>query len=102
MRFILAVLAFAGTLLPASATAHEAGEGSWINDGRFHNPPTNEWCCGEGDCFVIIAAFVHRVAGGYSVDAIDYQGNMHPELVPDAEVSPSVDDQFLALSRVFQ
>jgi hypothetical protein len=94
MRLLLAALALAGAVTLAFAHDDGTGEGAWIGNQAERNPISNEWCCGEGDCFVIQKNLVHRMPGGFLVDVMDPAGNLHPEFVPDAEISPSVDTQY--------
>jgi len=67
------------TLFGLSALAHD----SWINRGGFKNT-AGEWCCGEGDCFVVPADNVTATAVGYRLEG--------GEVVPYAETLPSQPD----------
>lgn len=83
MRLLIALAA----LFATSALAHD----SWINQGGFRNA-AGEWCCGEGDCFVVTAVQTvtlptvgYRLPGG--------------EFVPLSEAQPSPDGQFWRCQR---
>jgi len=68
---------------------------SWINKQGLRNP-AGEWCCGEGDCGVMVYGRVGETMAGYSVDATFRIGDgvgsrdreVH-ELVPYTEFVPS-------------
>ena len=51
-------------LFAAGALAHD----SWISRGALKNP-AGEWCCGAGDCGVMVKGGATPVSGGYQVDA---------------------------------
>ena len=72
-------LAFA-CLLPivADTAAHD----SWISRGALRNA-AGEWCCGDGDCFVIPSQSVRLAADGYHLFEV--------ETVPFSETQPSPD-----------
>ena len=96
MRFLLAALALASMV--TLSFAHD----SWISRGALRNP-AGEWCCGEGDCFVIPGRNASAVVGGYRVQ-YDYVGNdaeehHDTEVVPYAEAQPSPDGQFWRCKR---
>jgi hypothetical protein len=75
-------LAFVGT----SAAAHD----SWINRGGFRNT-AGEWCCGEGDCFVVPSEQVSIRASGYTL--------FGRETVPYSEAQPSPDGAYWRCKR---
>lgn len=87
------VLAFA---VPA-AFAHD----SWISRGG-HKNPGGEWCCGAGDCGVMVDGTVSAVAGGYRVNArFLIEGapggpevRQVTEFIPYAEAQPSPDGAY--------
>lgn len=67
------------------ATAHD----SWISKGGHRNA-AGEWCCGEGDCFMVEP--VRVTANGYLILATG-------ELVPEREAQPSPDGKFWRCKR---
>jgi hypothetical protein len=80
-------LAFACFLLVAANTsAHD----SWISRGALRNG-AGEWCCGEGDCFVIPSQHVRLGADGYHL--------FEAETVPFNEAQPSPDGAFWRCKR---
>jgi hypothetical protein len=72
-------------LLAAPVPAHD----SWIS--RQSNPITKEWCCGEGDCFVIPSQNVRLAVDGYHLFEV--------ETVPFSETQPSPDGAFWRCKR---
>lgn len=84
LRFALVL---APVLLATSlALAHE----SWISRGGFKNI-AGEWCCGEGDCFVVLPSDVSMNGVGYEI--------LGHELVPFTETQPSPDGAFWRCKR---
>ena len=83
-KAILTALALAGAM--SLAHAHD----SWISRGGHRNA-LGEWCCGEGDCFVIPGDRVSVTARGYLLD--------RAELVPFAEAQPSPDGAYWRCQR---
>jgi hypothetical protein len=81
------LLVFVPVLVASSAPAHD----SWINRGGFKSPVSNEWCCGEGDCFVVPKNNVSMRRDGYSLNGA--------EIVPFAEALPSPDGAFWRCKR---
>lgn len=79
MRFLVAL---ALALAPGMALGHE----HWISGKRN---AVNEWCCGPGDCDVVLAIEV----GNYWV-IVD-----GGEVVPKDEALPSLDGQFWRCHR---
>jgi hypothetical protein len=80
-------LVFASFLLiAADTTAHD----SWISRGGFRNH-AGEWCCGEGDCFVIPQHQVDRTDDGYRLFGL--------ETVPFKDAQPSPDGAFWRCKR---
>lgn len=63
---------------------------SWISRGALRNG-AGEWCCGEGDCFVVPSDEVSMGATGYNI-----YGN---EMVPFSEAQPSPDGAFWRCKR---
>jgi hypothetical protein len=68
------------------ASAHD----SWISRGA-HKNAAGEWCCGEGDCFMIPSEQVHVGSGGYSLYGV--------ETVPFNEAQPSPDGAYWRCKR---
>jgi hypothetical protein len=108
MRLFFAALAALALLLPARADgppgpahSHPNG-GDWIMQGRHRNA-AGEWCCGEGDCFVVTAvATVTRPAPGYRLPGSigeDGRERADGEFVPQNEAQPSPDGQFWRCRR---
>jgi hypothetical protein len=69
-----------------NALAHD----SWISRGGLKNA-AGEWCCGEGDCFVIPSESVQVTAQGYQLFGV--------ETVPFGEAQPSPDGAFWRCKR---
>ncbi len=82
---------FAGACLFGAASTSFAHD-SWIAHGKYRNPATGEWCCGEHDCFVIPA---DKVAVGKTGYEIRYLG----ETVPYERVLPSEDGKYWRCHR---
>ncbi len=75
------------TLLVASlALAHD----SWISRGALKNS-AGEWCCGEGDCFVVPRESISMNGSGYMLFGF--------ELVLFNEAQPSPDGAFWRCKR---
>jgi hypothetical protein len=73
-------------LVATLALAHD----SWISRGALRNA-AGEWCCGEGDCFVIPSEQVHVATAGYLLYGT--------ETVPFNEVQPSPDGAYWRCKR---
>ncbi|MGE0062073.1 MAG: hypothetical protein AB7T86_08340 [Xanthobacteraceae bacterium] len=74
-------------LLATGATlAHD----SWINRGGFKNT-AGEWCCGEGDCFVVPGKNVSIAKGGYTL--------FGTEVIPFNQALPSPDGAYWRCKR---
>jgi hypothetical protein len=98
----------------ALALSPVAGHDSWISQSGARNA-AGEWCCGEGDCFVIPALYVRAQADGYRViitrsgappdpEGIDkrvspFDPNLVAEVVPYAEAQPSPDGAYRRCRR---
>jgi hypothetical protein len=81
------LLAASSLLLTVStASAHD----SWISRGGLRNT-AGEWCCGEGDCFVVPSEQVSIRAGGYTLYG--------RETVPYSEAQPSPDGAYWRCKR---
>lgn len=70
----------------SEAPAHD----SWISRNALRNA-AGEWCCGEGDCFVIPGDQVASTANGYRLPS--------GEIVPYSEAQPSPDGAFWRCKR---
>jgi len=96
----IASLSLAGAATFASiASAHD----SWISRGGHRNA-AGEWCCGEGDCFVIPTGRVTITAQGYQVLVPGQVVNGRDaspsfEIIPFSEAQPSPDGQFWRCRR---
>ena len=73
---------------PPRAHTHPPGE-DWIQKGGLRNA-AGEWCCGEGDCFMIES--VRSTAAGYFLPVLN-------ETVPYSEAQPSPDGKFWRCKR---
>ncbi len=69
---------------------HALAHDSWISRGALRNA-AGEWCCGEGDCFVIPSTAVASTAAGYRLS--------NGETVPYSEAQPSPDGAFWRCKR---
>jgi hypothetical protein len=87
---------FAIGMIASDVVAHD----SWISRGGHRNA-AGEWCCGEGDCFVVAPDRIVVTAGGYAiVGQTAGVGDAVPvELVPFSEAQPSPDGQFWRCKR---
>jgi hypothetical protein len=70
-----------------SALSHD----SWINRGGYKNAG-GEWCCGEGDCFVVHPGDVKATPVGYQL--------INGEVIPYRETLPSQPDHKGAINYV--
>ena len=94
LRFSLVVLPL---LLPnTTAFAHD----NWISRG-LHRNGAGEWCCGEGDCFVVPKERVMMTGDGYVIihGPLAGIGPSMYEAVPFAEAQPSPDGEFWRCKR---
>ena len=82
--WLLIVVGFVS--LAAQAVAHD----SWISRGALRNA-AGEWCCGEGDCFVVPGNQVHVTPAGYRL--------VNGEIVPFNEVQTSRDGEYWRCKR---
>jgi hypothetical protein len=80
------LLAGAVLVIASDALAHD----SWISRGGLRNP-AGEWCCGEGDCFVVPNAQVSVSPAGYRL--------FTTETVPFSEAQPSPDGAYWRCKR---
>ncbi len=97
LGFLARPLVTASLLVIASETlAHD----SWISRGALRNG-AGEWCCGEGDCFVISKDRIMETANGYAILGQQAAGGATPviEVIPYSEAQPSQDGQFWRCKR---
>ena len=80
--FVFLALLLVGT----DISAHD----SWISRGGLRNG-AGEWCCGEGDCFVVPGDNVQLLGDGYHLYGV--------ETVPLSEAQPSPDGAFWRCKR---
>jgi hypothetical protein len=83
LALVFATLAFA---IPTATFAHD----SWISRGGHRNA-AGEWCCGEGDCFVVPSEQITMDGSGYIV--------FGAEKIPFTEAQPSPDGAFWRCKR---
>ena len=81
-------------LLATPSLAHD----SWISQDELRNPVTQEWCCGRGDCGIVMPA-PRATSAGWAIqgdEIIDISGRRIrvDEVVPYNEVLPSPDGYF--------
>src|SRR5947208_16861466 len=84
LRLLLVFLAL--LLMAGDIAAHD----SWISRGMLRNG-AGEWCCGEGDCFVVPPDQIGMAATGYRL--------WGAEMVPFSEAQPSPDGAFWRCRR---
>ncbi len=99
MRRAAVTLAFIAGMVLASGTslAHD----SWISRGALKNA-AGEWCCGEGDCFVIDSERVVHRNGQYLIYAVrDFDDDpvRVVETIPESDVQPSPDGAYWRCRR---
>jgi hypothetical protein len=66
------------------------GHDSWISRGGHRNA-AGEWCCGDGDCFVVPGESVNITTDGYRLFGL--------ETVPFRETQPSPDGAYWRCQR---
>lgn len=66
-------------------------------DGKKNT--AGEWCCGEGDCFVVESDKVKLTAHSYVIDRSAGSGKNEFEVIPYTEALPSPDGQFWRCHR---
>jgi hypothetical protein len=95
------VLVFVGLV---SVTPDILAHDSWISRGGHRNA-AGEWCCGEGDCFVVPSERVTRAHdGSYLIwsgpaAAFGLPQSQAVEVVPEAEAQPSPDGAYWRCKR---
>jgi len=87
LLLLLILLALLASFLAELALAHD----SWISRGGHRNA-AGEWCCGEGDCFVVPGEKVSITAEGYRL--------FGAETVPFSEAQPSPDGAYWRCKRM--
>ena len=80
----------AGPSLSLGGAALAHGDAEWIMRGQHRNQ-AGEWCCGEGDCFVIPPEQVKMRGDGYVIFGV--------EKIPFTEAQPSPDGAFWRCKR---
>ena len=80
--------------LVSPSRAHD----TWISHDELTNPVTHEWCCGRGDCGIVLPA-PKASAAGWAIHGdviIDINGRRArvDEVVPYNEALPSLDGNF--------
>ena len=83
-RFLLVFAAL--VIVSPDLLAHD----SWISRGGHRNA-AGEWCCGEGDCFMIPAEQVKIGGDGYVL--------FGAEKIPYSEAQPSPDGAYWRCKR---
>lgn len=95
---LILLLTMSSCAMPPPAFAHD----SWISRGGLKNG-AGEWCCGEGDCFVVPKSQVKTTNSGLSVTFTQIQPNQRgtgseevnkTEIIPYADVQPSEDGEY--------
>jgi hypothetical protein len=84
----LARLFVVGVLV--TVTSQTLAHDSWISRGALRNA-AGEWCCGEGDCFVVPGNQVNVTPAGYRL--------VNGEIVPFHEAQPSPDGEYWRCKR---
>lgn len=85
MRILVAAI-----VLTACVGGDSLAHDSWISRGNHRNA-AGEWCCGEGDCFLIPADQVKMGGDGYLLFGV--------EKIPFSEAQPSPDGAFWRCKR---
>lgn len=91
IRMLMAGACVLALVLPSAALPAFAHD-SWISRGKFRNPETGEWCCGNHDCFAIPASRVTLGAAGYELPDLG-------ETIPYDKALPSRDGQYWRCHR---
>jgi hypothetical protein len=101
-RYLLYLAAFIAIGLALYGCFSVDAHDSWISRGALRNA-AGEWCCGEGDCFVVPSGQVEARADGYRVVVrqVEDDGREHvrAEIVPFAEAQPSPDGAYWRCRR---
>ena len=91
---LLGALIVTSFLLISPSPAHD----SWISRERRMNPVTLDWCCGRGDCGIVMPAPKATAAGwaihGEEIVDLDGRRVRVDEVVPYQETLPSPDGHF--------
>jgi hypothetical protein len=83
-------------LIIPDSLAHD----SWISRGG-HKNAAGEWCCGDGDCFVVPKERIMMTGEGYVIihGPLAGVGPQMYEAVPFTEAQPSPDGEFWRCKR---
>src|SRR6266403_1796523 len=83
-------------IIVPDTSAHD----SWISRGGHRNA-AGEWCCGEGDCFVVPKERIMMTGEGYVIihGPLAGIGPQLYEAVPFSEAQPSPDGEFWRCKR---
>jgi hypothetical protein len=82
---IVALLLGIALLIAPAVLAHD----SWISRSEFKSA-AGEWCCGEGDCFVV---------NGVTTSSVGYVIPGNGEVVPFSEAQPNPDGAYWRCKR---
>ena len=88
LRHLIRLLLVLGPVV--AATTVSLAHDSWISRGGLRNP-AGEWCCGEGDCFIVPGHNVTMNGSGYTL--------FGSEAVPYSEAQPSPDGAYWRCKR---
>ena len=88
-RLARLALVFA-TLVLLVVTDTTFAHDSWISKGGYRNA-AGEWCCGEGDCFVVPGEQIQMTGDSYIL--------FGAERIPFTEAQPSPDGAFWRCKR---
>ncbi len=97
MPIMIWVVWWAIVLACLDASAHD----SWISRGGHRNA-AGEWCCGEGDCFMLRKEKVSINGDGYVITfgiTAGVAGPIQQETIPFSEAQPSSDGEFWRCKR---
>lgn len=85
---------------PHPACAGQLAHDSWISRGGHRNA-AGEWCCGDGDCFVVPKERIMMTGEGYVIiqGPLAGVGPQQYEAVPFSEAQPSPDGEFWRCKR---
>ena len=91
---LLAALVVTSPLFISPSPAHD----SWISREHMRNPVTLDWCCGRGDCGIVLPAPKATATGcaihGEEIVDLDGRRLRVDEVVPYDETQPSPDGHF--------
>src|SRR5258708_37554762 len=98
---VVMVLFAIACLVVSGCSSHALAHDSWISRGGLRNG-AGEWCCGEGDCFVVPGKNISIGSRGYKLQwqaIVSGKDAGSEENVPYAEAQPSPDRQYLRCKR---